>query len=272
MRIGSYLAVLALIALSQPAYAEPIYPCDYSCSSLFSASRQLAMSLPVGTKFSVIDVKTWEAGTYVVEHIYRMGEMLERAKKVSTTSNVLNATGQLQADQAAVQTLKVNIPPEIADSVHSVVLSAQIEDDVATYAASNMDVFAKIGALADAALSVFGKIVDLRGYIEVEFSDGSIARFELTGLGEDDDGNIVFELKLMEGSAKDSDGNNIPTSEGEIVGERTFTSEGNRDRFIGVVDFYGVTTEYGGCASATAAVCVRKSGGGYTCTTFTYCR
>lgn len=43
------------------------------------------MGLPIGTKFSVIDVKDWTVGTYVVEHYYSRaaGEYLERAKKVT---------------------------------------------------------------------------------------------------------------------------------------------------------------------------------------------
>lgn len=148
--------------------------------------------------------------------------------------------------------------PKIAGNTHSVVVSAQTEDQVADYVASHLGVFETIGAFGDAILEIFNKIVDIDGYVDVEFADGSTARFELTGLAKVD-GDFVFEFELQ--SAKDSDGNNIPTSADEIIGERRFTSEGNLNGFIGVADFYGVETEDGGCGSVTAAVCVGTSAG-----------
>lgn len=272
MKFQTILTTIVILGFSVLASAEDIYPCDSSCSGLFSEASRLASDLPEGTEFSLIDTQTFESGTYVVEYYYSRaaGEYLERAKSITKTSNVINAANELKAAAEELEKVNVEVPETIAENAHSAIVSTQTAGNVSSYVSSNLGVWDTVGALGSVVLSIFNKITDVKGVVVVAFPDGSTAQYQIEGLTYDEDGNLVFEFKLVEGSAQDADGNNIPTTETEIVGERRFTSESNSDNFNSVVDYYGVNHHSGSCRSILTSVCT-SGANGLSCTTYTTC-
>ena len=265
------LIALLLFASSGPSNAEEIYPCDANCIGKFSAATKIAASVPNGTVFSVIDLNSWTAATYRAEQFYRFGEYTERAIPISTTSNALNALSNIKGKVYSIQNGTIDIPGDIARSAHEIVASSQTRNNVATYIQQNQSFFTSLGTMTGALLEIFGQIVDVNFYVPVKFEDGSTAQFVVTGLGLDENNNVVVVFTMKDGSATDSDGNNIPDSDDQVPGERFFNSEANQELFRNVADLFGASFRYGGCRTVTATVCV-TSANGFSCTTFTLCK
>lgn len=270
-KVQPVVFALVLLALNVPTGAEEIYPCDANCTGKFSAAMRIATGVPNGTVFSVIDLNDWTAATYRADQFYRFGEYIERAVPIPTTSNALKALGDLKRTVHSIQSGTISIPGDIARNAHEVVASSQAREAVARYLDQNQPLFTSLGSLTGALLRIFNKIVDVNFYVPVEFEDGSTARFEVTGLGLDENNGIVVEFALQDGSATDSDGNNIPDSEDRVIGERFFNSEANQQLFARVADLFGASFRTGGCKTVNATVCV-KSETGFSCTTFTVCK
>jgi len=103
------------------------------------------------------------------------------------------------------------IPPGIAPSVYDLVHDARLQKRISDYINENLNIWQSIAAPLAVPLRALGKIVDLNLGISVTFADGSTAKFILTGL---DGGlfSVSYTFEFEEGSARDADGNLIPSS------------------------------------------------------------
>lgn len=108
------------------------------------------------------------------------------------------------------------IPGDVAPSAFDIVHSALRQRRVSDYVNEHLTFWQAIGAPVSVPLLAFGKIVDLNFVISVTFSDGSTALLALTGL-EGSLTEIRYTFKLREGSARDADGNLIPSTSAEAA-------------------------------------------------------
>ncbi len=263
-----YLLSIIFIFTTNFVSAEELYPCDSSCPSLFSEASNLASSLPNGTVFSVIDVENDVAQTYQVEHYYNRaaGEYLERAKQITTTSKALSTLNDMKAIKSSITTTSVNIPEDIADSAHDIILSPTVKNKIADMIYSESGLIDKVGSLAGFFISAFGKKLDITVYMEVYFSDGSSARYKVTGLN-----SSSVEFEYMEGTATDSDGNKIPSDPSQFAGRHDFSRESNLDGFSAIADMMNIENnrQYA-CADRVYITC-SNTGSSYSCTSYTTC-
>ena len=154
-------------------------------------------------------------------------------------AQVVNA---MKADIASVEPGKL-IPGSVVDSAYELLHNSFAQQQVADYIIANMSLWESIGAPVFVPLSLFRKIVDLNLTISVVFADGSTAQFVLTGVkGSLSDLEYVFEL--VDGSARDADGNVIPENTVEaapFTGE--FSSEPAAQRMLNFIEMrYSVPT------------------------------
>ena len=159
--------------------------------------------------------------------------------RVRTESHVeyefAQVVSAMKTDVASFEAGKI-IPGDVVGSAYDLVHSAQEQQEVAQYIIQHLSIWETIGVPVFIPLSLFRKIVDLNLVISVSFSDGSTAQFLLTGLtGSLSELEYVFEL--VDGSARDADGNLIPGNENEAApfsGE--FSSEASAQRMLNFIN------------------------------------
>jgi hypothetical protein len=103
------------------------------------------------------------------------------------------------------------IPADVAESAFDIVHNSLLQKLVSDYVNDNLSIWQTIGAPVSVPLQAFGKIVDLNFVVTVTFSDGSKAKFALTGL-EGSLTEIHYTFEFVKGSARDADDNLIPSS------------------------------------------------------------
>lgn len=159
--------------------------------------------------------------------------------RVSTEAHVqyefAQLVGAMKTDVATFEAGKI-IPGDVTGSAYDLIHSSQEQQEVANYIIQHMSIWETIGVPVFIPLTLFRKIVDLNLVISVAFSDGSTAQFMLTGLtGSLSELQYVFEL--LDGSARDADGNLIPGDESEAApfsGE--FSSEASAERMLNFIN------------------------------------
>lgn len=140
----------------------------------------------------------------------------------------------MKADVASLEPGKP-VPEDVVGSAYELVHSSVNRQRVAAYIIGHMSLWESIGAPVFIPLSLFRKVVDLNLTISVSFADGSTARFVLTGV-EGSVGDLDYVFELVEGSARDADGNVIPQSAAEAAPfEGTFSSESTAKRMVGFI-------------------------------------
>lgn len=140
----------------------------------------------------------------------------------------------MKADIASLEAGKV-IPADVTGSAFDLVHSSVNQQRVANYIVGNMSLWETIGAPVFVPLSLLRKVVDLNLTISVSFSDGSTAQFVLTGV-DGSLGELEYVFELVEGSARDADGNLIPGSAVEAAPfEGTFSSELTAQRMVNFI-------------------------------------
>lgn len=107
---------------------------------------------------------------------------------------------------------KVDIPDDVANSVYDIIHSRQAQSTVGYYVYRN-DFTTRAAGYTLLGPAIIGKLADVNFYINLQFSDGTSARFKLNGLMED--GSL--ELTYMPGSANDSNGSYIPESAQDVI-------------------------------------------------------
>ena len=96
------------------------------------------------------------------------------------------------------------IPADVAESAFDIVHNSLLQKRVSDYVNDNLSIWQTIGAPVSVPLQAFGKIVDLNFVVTVTFSDGSTAKFALTGL-EGSLTEIHYTFEFVKGSARDAD-------------------------------------------------------------------
>ncbi|MCW8091725.1 hypothetical protein [Alteromonas sp. ASW11-130] len=270
------LVTFALISVS--SYAEDIYPCDFKCSSAFSQAVKVSASVSTGTIFSVVDLKDYSARTYVAERYYNRaaGEYLERAKQITTTTRAKNVANEVKTRMKSIQEQGITIPASTARSAHDLILVPSTRQTVAQMLYSNMNFENKARSYFSFIVNTLSSMVPVPNitiYFKVPFSNGSTALFVVSGLSFDH-GDIIGELtyEYVEGSAKDSDGNIIPSSTSGLMGTRYFRVSQNQSFFNAVADMYGAQVRVANsCKNTSYTICKTSSSGSATCTSYTTC-
>lgn len=157
---------------------------------------------------------------------------------ITAESHVQHEFGQvvsaMKADVASLEPGKP-VPDDIVGSAYDLVHSSVNRQRVASYIIGHMSLWESIGAPVFVPLSLFRKVVDLNLTISVSFADGSTARFVLTGI-EGSLGDIDYVFELVEGSARDADGNVIPDSAAEAAPfEGAFSSESGARQMVSFI-------------------------------------
>lgn len=160
------------------------------------------------------------------------------AAAVDAESHLQHEFGQIvsamKADVASLQAGKP-VPDDVVGSAYDLVHSSVNRQRVASYIIGHMSLWESIGAPVFIPLSLFRKVVDLNLTISVIFADGSTARFVLTGV-EGSLGDLDYVFELVEGSARDADGNVIPHSAVEAAPfEGAFSSESTAQRMVSFI-------------------------------------
>jgi hypothetical protein len=220
------MTILVLFAASvmTNAHATDIWEACNSCSDS-QLPRKAIRAVPENTpgRFDVyvMDFTRERLHKYHVTTFYdsRERSYLTAALAVGVEGHVeheflqgVRAIKQDITSFAAGTPIPRDVAPSAFDIVHNVLLQRRVSD----YVNEHLTIWQTIGAPVSVPLTAFGKIVDLNFVISVTFSDGSTAQLALTGL-EGSLTEIRYTFELVEGSARDADGNLIPSTLAEAA-------------------------------------------------------
>ena len=162
------------------------------------------------------------------------------AAEAHVTHEFVQLVSAIKADVASLEAGKL-IPPEVVGSAYDLVHNSVNRQRVASYIFEHMSLWESIGAPVFVPLSLLRKVVDLNLTISVVFADGSTARFVLTGV-DGSLGDLRYLFELVEGTARDADGNVIPRNVFEAAPfEGTFRSERTAERMVDFIRVRYVT-------------------------------
>ena len=206
------------------ANAADIWEACNSCSD--SQLRRTAMrAIPANTTgvfyVYVMDFERETLQKYRVATFYepRDGGYQSAARAVPAESHLRyefeRGVSAIKQDIAAFKA-GTPIPEDVAASAFDIVHNVLLQRRVSDYVNEHLTIWQTIGAPVSVPLMAFGKIVDLNFIISVTFSDGSTAKLALRGL-EGSLTEIRYTFELVEGSARDADGNLIPSSSTEAA-------------------------------------------------------
>ena len=174
---------------------------------------------------------------YRVTTLYepRDGGYMSAAMPVTTEAHIRyefeQSVAAIKADIASFET-GTAIPGEVARSAFDIVHNSVLQQRVSDYVNNHLNLWQSIGAPVAVPLTALGKVVNLNFVISVTFSDGSTAKLELTGL-EGSLGDVSYRFELMEGSARDADGNLIPDTAAEAAPyEGVFSTQPFADQMV----------------------------------------
>lgn len=169
------------------------------------------------------------------------GEILRRFSVIKYRSRITGDFGPYVVSEIAVETEKeilfrdlvrhkkeindffdysVDIPSSVAESAYDLPGAGYLASDVANYYLENQTLRMAIGNYTATALAIAGKVINLNLVIELNFSDGTIGFFKITGL--DSSGTILLEFK----SGLDADSNTINAHPIALSGSYRFTVGG----------------------------------------------
>jgi hypothetical protein len=226
MIMQKLIAICTLLASGafSTAGATEIWEACNSCSDrqlLRAAIRAVPADTAGQLDVYIMDFAGESLQRYRVTTLYdaREGGYLTAALKVQVDAHVdyeyRQGVRAIKRDIAALEA-GTPIPKKIAGSAFEVVHSALLQRQLSDYVNENLTFWETIGAPVSVPLQAFGKIVDLNFVISVTFSDGSTAKLALTGL-EGSITEIRYTFELVEGSARDADGNLIPSTASEAA-------------------------------------------------------
>ena len=216
--------ILLASGLVTTAGATETWEACNSCSDrqlVRTAIRAAPADTPGQLDVYVMDFARESLQKYRVTTIYdvRDGGYLTAAMRVQVESHLdyeyRQGVRAIKRDIAALEAGKP-IPDDVAASAFDVVHSVLLQRRVSDYINEHLTFWETIGAPVAVPLQAFGKIVDLNFVVSVTFSDGSTAKLALTGL-EGSITDISYTFELVEGSARDADGNLIPSTASEAA-------------------------------------------------------
>ena len=241
--------ILILIVMAGSAAAEEYWSSCNSCSepqAQRAALRSADRAVDGRHDVYVADFDRETVRKYVVWREYDRELRTWRSSlwAVAAETHVTHEFGQLvsamKADVAALESGKL-IPPEVVGSAYDLVHNSVNRQRVASYIFEHMSLWESIGAPVFVPLSLLRKVVDLNLTISVIFADGSTARFVLTGV-DGSLGDLRYVFELVDGTARDADGNVIPRNVFEAAPfEGTFRSERTAERMVDFIRVRYVT-------------------------------
>ena len=234
------VGILMLLAIAADADAAEFWTSCNSCSEPQAqrAALRTVEGAMVGRHYAyVADFDRESVRKYSVWREYdpEFRAWESSLRPVVTETHVAHEFAQLvrvmKADIAALEPGKP-VPADVVESAYELVHNSVNRQRVASYIFRNMSLWETIGAPVFVPLSLLRKVVDLNLTISVSFADGSTAQFVLTGIdGSLSELEYVFEL--VDGSARDADGNVIPRSGFEAAPfEGTFSSQVTAQRMV----------------------------------------
>ena len=218
------ILIFLAAAAATNANATDIWEACNSCSDSQyhrKAIRAVPARTPGRFEVYIMDFEREGLRKYRVTTFYdaRERSYLSAALRVNAESHIeyefvqsVRAVKRDIANVAAGTPIPADVAPSAFDIVHSTLLARGVSD----YVNEHLSFWQTIGAPVSVPLMAFGKIVDLNFVISVTFSDGSTAKLQLTGL-EGSFGEIRYAFELVDGSARDADGNLIPSSATEAA-------------------------------------------------------
>lgn len=236
--------MLLLMGLLGSANATEYWDACNGCSD--TQERQAAVrSVPVNTP-GVFDVYVMDFERVTVQkfrvsvfYARRDGGYQSAAIKTLTEAHIayeFEQTVHAIKDDFLAASDSTPIPPGVAPSVYDVIHNTNLQQQLSAYINENMNIWQSIAAPVAVPLRVLGKIVDLNFGISVTFADGSTARFVLTGL----DGTLFslsYTFEFDDGSARDADGNLVPSSADEAAPySGVFSTGANADALIDFIN------------------------------------
>ena len=243
MKYQVWILVLATVMASAAAEAGEYWKACNSCSGS-QAQRAAFWAVPLETfgrhDAYVLDFDRETVRKYNVRWRYdpEFGDWESSVWRVSVESYIQHEFAQvvsvMKADVASLEAGKL-VPGSVVGSAFDLVHNSVNQRRVADFIIGNMSLWETIGAPFYVPLSMFGRIVDLNLTVSVTFADGSTARFVLTGVdGSLSELKYVFEL--VDGSARDADGNTIPRNVIEAAPfEGTFSTNVSAQRMVNFI-------------------------------------
>lgn len=138
-----------------------------------------------------------------------------RPTEVHVAYEFEQAVQAMKADVASLKAGKV-IPDSVVGSAYDIVHSSARQQRVVDYINEHLTIWESIAVPTFVPLAALGKVVQLNLAISVSFSDGSTAKFVLTGV-EGGPLEMKYTFSVLDGSLKDADGNLIPTTAAEAA-------------------------------------------------------
>lgn len=240
--------ILTLLAVAGGADGAEFWSSCNSCSE--PQTQREALRAVEGAMIGrhdtyVVDFDGESVRKYVVWREYdpefRVWESSLRS--VATETHIAHEFAQLvsamKADVAALEPGKP-VPADVVESAYDLVHNSVNRQRVANYIHRNMSLWESIGAPVFVPLSLLRKVVDLNLTISVSFADGSTAQFVLTGV-DGSIGALEYVFELVDGSARDADGNVIPLSAIEAAPfEGAFSSQVTAQRMVSFIQTWYV--------------------------------
>ncbi len=234
--------VLSLIGCAAADAAEYFEACN-SCSQTQQV-RAAIRAVPDGvvgqSDVYLMDFEREAIQKYRVNTFYapRDGGYQSAALRVLTEAHVVHefeqAVHAIKDDIASFEA-GTAIPPEIAPSAYDIIHSTLTQERVSDYINGHLSIWQSIGAPAFLPLQALGKIVNLNLVISVTFSDGSTAKFALSGV-EGSITDVRYTFEIVAGSARDADGNLIPADAASAAPyEGVFSTQGFADRMVSFI-------------------------------------
>jgi hypothetical protein len=226
MTMQKLIVVIAFLAgaAATSADASEIWEACNSCSNS-QYQRKAIRAVPANTpgQFDVyiMDFEREGLRKFRVTTFYdpRERAYLSAALRVVVESHIeyefVQGVRAVRRDIASVA-VGTPIPADVAPSAFDIVHNTLLARGVSDYVNDHLSFWQTIGAPVSVPLMAFGKIVDLNFIISVTFADGSTAKLRLTGL-EGSLTEIRYAFELVDGSARDADGNLIPSSANEAA-------------------------------------------------------
>jgi hypothetical protein len=259
MKYQVWILVLATALASATADAGEFWSSCNSCSSTQAqrAALRAASAAMIGHQdVYVVDFDRESVRKYDVWWQYEpeIRSWESSVSQVSTESYIQYEFAQLvnamKADVASLEAGKL-VPGNVVGSAYDLVHNTVNQQRVADYITGHMSLWEMIGAPVFIPLSLFRKVVDLNLTISVNFADGSTAKFVLTGV-EGSLGELEYVFELVDGSARDADGNVIPANIIEAAPfEGTYSSNVTAQRMVNFIQswYSGATGPVIKCSS-----------------------
>lgn len=229
-------------------------PCGVTCSSTETVARLVSNTTNPGEKFSVIDVKSFVAKTYEVQREYRHGEVFFKPIQVNTSSSAAQIASDIKTAVQSVQSVDIHIPSGVSGSAITMMTSGG-HQQVANHVSTSLSGMQQFGALAGTLLTAFGELTDVKIVLNVQFSDGSTATFETTGI--DGAGNVIWSYQG--GSAFTFDGVQIPSNAEELLGTTVLREGQVSGGFAAISNARDVILREGSaCKPRVEVICIKE--------------